>query len=67
MGGKCEFVSTTKLAEVDDEELERLKKIIAAIIAERSSELAIIAFDPNEYAGLKVIMQPKKGAWKKEG
>jgi CRISPR/Cas system-associated endoribonuclease Cas2 len=65
MGGKCEFVSLTKLAEVDDAELERLKTVIATIIAERSAELAIIAFDPKEYAGLKVIMQPKKDAEKK--
>jgi G3E family GTPase len=67
MGGKCEFISITKLDEVDDAEVARLKEVINRIIDERSMELAIIAVDPKESAGLKVIVQPKKGAWKKEG
>jgi hypothetical protein len=63
MGGKCEFISITKLDEVDDTEIARLKEVINRIIDERAMELAIIAVDPKESAGLKVIVQPKKGTY----
>jgi hypothetical protein len=59
MGGKGEFISITNLKEASPEERERLKSRIIAIIEDHSTELGIIALDPELHAGFRVILQPK--------